>query len=230
MCTCTWVGLENHEHFKNHVWLAWQPWLDLQTYQIWWRSIHRWPCYAVVNSLNCPVLWFTLEPRVDFCNVICIFTTDWNLVHAVFTDRQRNTNSIFLMSYVSSITIFQVTPTNKIKMTAVRPDVHGMSWLERDITKFPTENPIFEVQNTMRLFEYTSTSELVANQRWPPLTGSTYAIAYISAGKHDCKESPMAMPTFSVFNNTVGLVWRLFDVRASSKSKMAAIYRKYNSQ
>jgi hypothetical protein len=34
----------------------------------------------------------------------------------------------------------------KNKIAAVRLDAGGMSWLERDITKFPTNTTIFQVQ------------------------------------------------------------------------------------
>ena len=40
--------------------------------------------------------------------------------------------------------------------------------------------------------EYSPTSRWLVNQRWPPLTGNTYAMSYISASVWDSNEIPTA--------------------------------------
>jgi len=66
-------------------------------------------------------------------------------------------------------------------------------------------------------------SEYVVYQRWRPLTGSRYAVTYISARIHDSIEISTATPTFSRSSNSVELVLILPDVNGSRKSKMAAV-------
>ena len=90
---------------------------------------------------------------------------------------------------------YQATPT-KIEKAAVRPDVIMMSWFERDITKFPTAARICLGPATRwHIFEYSSTSGWLVNQRWLPLTGSTYAMPYISACIWNSNEIPTVTPT-----------------------------------
>ena len=47
---------------------------------------------------------------------------------------------------VSTFTILWAMPTKKRKMAAVKSDVNGMTWFQRDITKLQTNSIIFEIQ------------------------------------------------------------------------------------
>ena len=157
--------------------------------------------------------WPTLERRPVFCYVnggggakaappvspeqIEIFVCGFH---------QSVENHKHITSNVSGTEKCQATPT-KIKMAAVRPDVIMMSWFERDVTKFPTESQIFWGPATRwQILEYSSTSGWLVNQRWLPLTGSTYAMSYISACIWDSNEIPTAASTFSGSSNPVGLL------------------------
>ena len=103
---------------------------------------------------------------------------------------------------VSSTNNFRLTPTT-IKMAAVRPDVNGMSWFERNISKFRTATTTVWGPATRRdICGYSPRSWWLINQTWPPFTCS---IAYSSSCVWDSNEIPMVTPTFSGSSNTVEL-------------------------
>ena len=144
----------------------------------------------------------TLERRAVFCYVDC---GGAKAAPPVSLDRigifrcgfhQSVGNHKHITSDVLGTKKCQATPT-KIEMAADRPDVIMMSWFERDITKFPTESQIcWGPATRWHIFEYSPTSGWLVTQRWLPLTGSTYAMSYISACVRDRSEIPMATPHF----------------------------------
>ena len=91
---------------------------------------------------------------------------------------------------VLEIKNFQATPT-KIKMAALRPDVNLTSWLWYNQISDSNLNLLRSSNSTRRHFcGYSPTSEWLINQRWPPLTGSTYAMSYISACIQNINDIP----------------------------------------
>jgi len=69
-----------------------------------------------------------------------------------------------------------------------------------------------------RQCEHTTTSGWVIYQRWPPVTGSAYEIAYISACMRDSNEIPTDIPLFLASSIITGLIRILFHVRVCVKT------------
>jgi len=121
--------------------------------------------------------------------------------------------------------------TQKFKMAVVKPEIHVSTFVHRIskllymiAAKFQRLYPCFWGWVTRRdYWEYCLMSEYVVYQRWRILTGSRYAITYISARIYDSNKISAVTPTFMRFSNSVELVSILPDVNGSRKSKMAAV-------
>ena len=112
------------------------------------------------------------------------------------------------------------------RQTRCNNDVVIRTWYNQISDSIPN---LFRSSNTMAhiWIAYFPTSGWLVNQRWLPLTGSTYAMSYISACVWDSNEIQTATLTFSGSRNTVELLQTPYDVGVTGKSEMAAINRKY---